>query len=143
MDSIFGEPISVYTRADAIEDGILCDLMDGPTAKLVKEAGFTVPVAMTSAAFCIAVWPVDDPDAQKWLKDRCQDPEGRLWDVLFLLNLRIKAAREPAGTEIRFVLSLVRHDTKPRGRQTMALKALSGPGDNGEHVITIMLPEED
>ena len=62
----FGEPISVYSRAQAIEDGVLVDLMQHPTperpelddlAKLVREAGFNVPLAMTCGAFAATVAP--------------------------------------------------------------------------------------
>lgn len=142
MVSLYGEPISIYTRADAIEDGILVDLMDGPTAKLVREAGFRYPVAMTRTGFDATVWPVDNPEAEAWLKGRGQDPTGRLWDVLYLLRSFItQMPANPSGAY--FTLSVIRHDTKPRGRRTMRLKALCGPGDRGEPVITIMLPHED
>ncbi|MCP4286877.1 MAG: hypothetical protein GY792_20935, partial [Gammaproteobacteria bacterium] len=58
-ESIFGEVISTYTRAQAIEDGVLVDA--GPTA---KEIGFRFPVALTSAVWadCVA-WT--DSDSQK------------------------------------------------------------------------------
>lgn len=31
----------------------------------------------------------------------------------------------------------------PRNHRTIELKAISGPGDTGEPVLTIMLPDED
>ena len=42
-ESFFGEVISTYTRAQAIEDGVLVDA--GPMA---KEAGFNWPVVLTA-----------------------------------------------------------------------------------------------
>ncbi len=54
-ESIFGDPISVYTRRQAIEDGVLVNLMQPETVGLVKEAGFRFPVAMTTTAFCATV----------------------------------------------------------------------------------------
>ena len=51
----FGEPINVYTRRQAIEDGVLVDLMQPETAGLVREAGFKFPVAMTAGAFAATV----------------------------------------------------------------------------------------
>src|SRR5690606_27193956 len=42
---VFGEPIHVYTRAQALADGVLVDA--GP---LAGEAGFHWPVALTQAA---------------------------------------------------------------------------------------------
>jgi len=45
------EVIHRYTRKDAIEDGVLVDLMQAETESLVREAGFHFPVAMTATAF--------------------------------------------------------------------------------------------
>lgn len=39
----WGEPISVYTRAQAIEDGVLVDVTEA-----ARRHGFIIPVAMTS-----------------------------------------------------------------------------------------------
>ena len=51
-DQPFGPMISSYTRAEAIEDGVLVDLSaDAETKLLVQEAGFRVPIAMTVEAF--------------------------------------------------------------------------------------------
>lgn len=44
------EVIFTYTRKQAIEDGVLVDLMQDEMAKLVREAGFRIPIVMTSAA---------------------------------------------------------------------------------------------
>jgi len=40
VDDVFGEVISSYSRAQAIDDGVLVDLMQGELASLVREAGF-------------------------------------------------------------------------------------------------------
>lgn len=44
MEEIFGEPIHVYTRAEAIEDGALVDVTG-----TAEEAGIVHPVALTAA----------------------------------------------------------------------------------------------
>ena len=49
----FGPAISTYTRAQAIEDGILVDVSD-----TACEAGFTIPVAVTRT-----VWNYGDDRA--------------------------------------------------------------------------------
>ena len=139
MTEVFGEVISTYGRRQAIEDGILVDLMQEETVKMVREAGFIMPVAMTAAAFHDYVWPIEDVMQERWLKERCQDLQGRLWDVLWMLKL----ASKRGGSELYFRLSVVCANVKPRGRRTVTLKAVCGPGDDGELVITIMLPEED
>ncbi len=58
-ESIFGEVISTYTRAQAIEDGVLVDA--GSTA---QEVGFSIPVTLTSAVWADCVAWTDD-DSQK------------------------------------------------------------------------------
>jgi len=129
MTEMFGEPISIYTRAQAIEDGVLVDLMQEETVSLVKEAGFNWPVAMTATAFHKAVSPIGGelPPGQ--------DLNGRLWDVLNLLKFSIRKG----GTDVQFP---VRVWTGKR-QVVVRLRAVAGPGDNGEPVITIMLHDED
>ena len=46
--------ISQYTRAQAIEDGVLIDV-----SKMAKEAGFTIPVAVTAAVWNEHIVPTD------------------------------------------------------------------------------------
>lgn len=65
LTDIYGPPISVYTRRQAIEDGILVDLMhttDEWPANMVREAGIRVPVAITATVFHDCVAPIDDED---------------------------------------------------------------------------------
>ena len=66
----FGPVISVYTRAQAIADGILVDV-----SETAREAGFKIPVALTRT-----VWEriVALPEGYRGF----QDERGRLWDVL-------------------------------------------------------------
>jgi len=116
--------IYTYTRAQAIEDGMLVDVTE-----TAQEAGFRWPVAVT-----IGVWQMIEnipPRYKGWA-----DIEGRLWDVLWMAQL---AARR-GGTETLYRLIL------PHGRwQYATLKMVSGPAgpDSWEPCITIMLPEED
>ena len=98
-----------------------------------REAGFKYPVALTAAAWvkCVAV-----PSAVS-----CQDEAGRLWDVLTML--RHAARGQPEGArEVRFGVH-VRSDNRGRTPPLVRLKALCGPGDQGEPVLTVMLPDED
>ena len=67
-----------------------------------------------------------------------QDEQGRLWDILVMLRFAIQKGTE--GSELLYEL-LVRNDNKsPR---LVQLKAVCGPGDSAEPVLTIMLPHED
>ncbi len=69
VTELFGEVISTYSRARAIEDGVLVDA--GPMA---KECGFRWPLAITAAAWsdCVA-WTDADSSGQVH-----QDQSGRL-----------------------------------------------------------------
>jgi hypothetical protein len=119
--------IHAYTRADAIRDGVLIDV-----SQTAKEAGFAYLVALTRAVWerCVAVPP----------GVLCQDEAGRLWDVLFLLRDAI--GRSNSGPEVRFAVH-VRNDNREGTPPLVQLKAVCGPGDQGEPVITVLRPEED
>jgi hypothetical protein len=62
-----------------------------------------------------------------------------LWDVLWLLAC---AARGSNGTDVRFGVH-VHNDNRERTPPPVRLKAVCGPGDDGEPVVTVMLPDED
>jgi hypothetical protein len=68
-----------------------------------------------------------------------QNETARLWDVLFLLA---QAARRCDGAEVRFAVH-VRNDNRERTPPLVRLKAVCGPGDDGEPVLTVMMPDED
>ena len=124
-DSLFGDVIYQYTRAQAIEDGVLIDVTE-----TAREAGISFPTAVTAAVWaeCVTV-----PDEAAW-----QDEQGRLWDVLTMLRYAIVRSR--ATQELAFSVAVQNDARSPRPVQ---LKALCGPGDQGEPVITIMMPHED
>jgi hypothetical protein len=117
-----------YTRADAIRDGVLIDV-----SVTAREAGFRWPVALTAAAWarCVAVPP----------NVLCQDEAGRLWDVLTMLRIAIRQS-SGAVCEVRFGIRVC-NDNRDRTPPLVRLKALCGPGDQGEPVVTVMLPTED
>jgi hypothetical protein len=116
-----------YSRADALRDGVLIDV-----SAVAREASIRYPVALTRAVWerCVAVPP----------GVICQDQAGRLWDVLFLLRLAI--SRGGSGPGVRFGVH-VRNDNRDRLPPLVRLKALCGPGDQAEPVVTVMLLNED
>lgn len=132
-ESFFGNVISTYTRAQAIEDGVLVD-----AGTMAKEAGFKWPVVLTSAAWADCVAWTDD-DSQKQVH---QDQSGRLWDVLYMASHGIRT-RKDSGDRLLFQLYRVSRDGFSTGSVLVTLKLIIGPGDAGEPVITILLPEED
>lgn len=116
--------IHVYTRAQAIEDGVLVDVTE-----TAKEAGIRYPVAVTQA-----VWAeyVAVPDGVQG-----QDESGRLWDILWMLAVAIRRSRE-RGDTLRYELYV-----RNRHPELVTLKAICGPADDGTPCITVMLPNED
>ncbi len=123
----WGEPIHVYTRADALADDVLVDV-----TAMAREAGFCIPVALTAN-----VW-ADVNDIAGRHVSAGQSPEGRLWDLLFMAA---HAARRPENRgKGEFVYALM----MPLGAANhYRAKCRVDPGDEGEPVVTIMHPDED
>lgn len=132
-ESFFGPVISSYTRAQAIEDGVLVDA--GPMA---TEAGFQWPVALTAAVWadCVA-WT--DPDNERQVY---QDQSGRLWDVVLLASHALRTATG-CGDRLLFQLVRVPRDRRSAEAELVTLKLIVGPSDTGEPVLTILLPHEN
>ena len=120
------EVIYAYTRAQALEDGVLVDV-----SEIAKEAGIKFPVALTSAVHCKYV---EVPEGVIG-----QDETGRLWDILWVFRF---AAAKFNGSTLLFKVH-VRNDNRDCMPPLVTLKAVCGPGDTPEPVITIMLPVED
>ncbi len=131
MAEILGEPISTYTRAQAIEDGVLVDVTE-----TAREAGFRFSVALTRAVWedCVT-WSEADNKRQTY-----QDEAGRLWDVLYMASL---AARRNGGSELRFQLYRVPRGGRGVRPRLVVLQMHCGRGGEGEAVITISMLGED
>lgn len=131
--SLFGEVIYAYTRAQAIADGVLVDV-----SLTARATGFRWPVALTRAAWedCVA-WSKEDSRRQVH-----QDESGRLWDVLWMAMNAIRRSLGGASQTL-YQIYRVPRDGKCSEAQLVTLKLVAGPGDAGEPVITILLPQED
>jgi hypothetical protein len=123
---LFGDVIFSYSRAQAIADGVLVDI-----SETAKEAGFSISVAVTRA-----VWDsyVAVPKGVV-----AQDEAGRLWDILWMCRAAIARLNQD-GPQILFQLHVRNDNRRPR---PVTLKAVCGPGDADEPVLTIMRPDED
>jgi hypothetical protein len=121
------EVIHSYTRADALRDGVLVD-----AGAIASEVGFKYSVALSRAAWekCVAV-----PSGIIG-----QDEVGRLYDVLHMLAASIRRGED--ATTVSFAVH-VRNSNRRGVPPLVPLYAVCGPGDEGEPVITIMLPGED
>lgn len=116
--SSFGDckVISIYLRAQALEDGVLVDVTEW------AQGLFKVPVALTSA-----LWGT----LEQVPEDSGEDIRGRVYDVLFLAALSAKRAFE---SRISFQVLV--------NPKMLTLVMEIGPGDEGEAVITIGFPED-
>ena len=129
----FGPALSAYTRAQAIEDGILVDV-----SETAREAGFKIPVAVTRT-----VWSrlVALPEGYRGF----QDESGRLWDVLWMArHYALRASNSNRVTMcvlVRDVRKDLRDSHRPP-RRHFPIVAI-GASDQGEPVITVMFPEDD
>jgi uncharacterized protein DUF6573 len=120
--------ISSYMRSEALDDGVLVDVTD-----MAREAGFVIPVALTRAAWdlCVALSPAAERAGN--------DERGRLWDVLSMLRWAISRSRSSGGSEVRFDVLCVTESVRP---SRITLRSVVGPGDDGQPVLTVMLPDE-
>lgn len=110
LTGLFGEPIHVYTRAQAIENGVLVDV-----STTAREAGTVWPVSMTSAAWTDCVEWTEQTESRKGYTG--QSESGRLWDVVWMLNLAIRSALRrglDASRQPLFYSCRVRTEPDPR-----------------------------
>ena len=116
-----------YTREQAIEDGVLIDVTEQ-----AAQIGFKVNTCVTDHLYGDYLAP------PAGLEGEGQSLEGRLHDLLF--RTLIAAKSSSAGDRVEFdVLFLM----KPGRWDTVHVLAIMGPGDHGEPVLTITLPEDE
>ena len=126
-DDLFSDAdvISSYSRAQALEDGLLVDVTE-----LAKEQGFVWPVAITHALFATI-----DPSENE--KHQGQDFTGRLWDVLTMLRNAMRRSKDNIDT-VNFDVLMRTSGAK----KLLHLMAVAGPGDDEKPVITIGYPND-
>lgn len=129
--------IHSYSRADALADGVLIDI-----SHPADDAGFTIPVAVTAAAWADSVAWDSATEAAKPC-DTGQDEHGRLWDVVWMARLAIRRAAPAPRDRLDFDLFRVPATGRGLRPSRVTLVAVIGPGDDGSPVVTIMLPWED
>jgi hypothetical protein len=131
---VFGPVIHSYTRAEAITDGVLINLsmfVHRTGVPVLELLGIRYPVAMTSTAYELVLGERDGE-----LHDTAAIT-GRVIYFLAVLKRAILAHRGEDPTLMEFTCTSAKH------LQPMELKAVCGPGDDAEPVITVMLPGED
>ena len=105
--------IFVYTREQAIADGVLIDVTES-----AKEVGLALHTVVTQGVWaeCVSV-----PDGVT-----SQDESGRLWDILWMLRYAILKQRK-TESQMMFELVVVNDEEKPA--ELVKLKAIVGPED--------------
>ena len=129
--SPFGPVIHSYSRAQAIEDGVLVDV-----TVTAKEVGFRWPVVITAALHDRLTLSQHDASIG-------QDYDGRLWDALWLAAYTIKLA-DPGTDTVTYTVVLQEVEAKSGQPVNVDIRlwAVCGPGDEGEPVVTIGFPED-
>ena len=130
---MFGEPVSVYSRSDALADGVLIEA----DPAMCKEAGIRIPVAISDH-----LWSVVNPDNIETMPG--QSLSGRLWDLLWMFRISVGSRKGQGSDRLTYkVLMQLRREGCPVRVEEFQVLAVCGPGDQGEPVITLMFPEDD
>lgn len=131
LTEIFGEPIHVYTAADAVADGTLI-LANEAT---VKEAGVNIPLVFTQAAYAdVIAWDNE-------IEAVYQDEDGRLWDVLMTFRAAARrAAQNPGDRQLFQVYRIAPGDETPELR---TLHVVAQGYDATRPCFTVLQPRED
>ena len=140
LTDFYGPPISIYTREQALEDGVLVDV-----SELAQEAGFKIPVAVTSSVWADCIdWPEDSQQGFG------QSIDSRGYDVVSMARYAFagmgRVVTNPEN-DILYVLNVIPKGIKGEtiteiadftGAEKVPLKiVIDGDG------ATIMLPSED
>ncbi len=110
------EIISSYSRAQAIEDGVLV-VVETEAARIFK-----YPVALTLELF---------GRLERGNGKHADTLTGRIWDVCYMATA---ATARIDGSDSYYPVIV--------GRETLNLRCNIGPGDEGEPVVTIGFPED-
>lgn len=123
--------ISSYSRAQAIDDGVLIDLMqDDQTAKLCREH-YKFPIACTAGVWELIQQAISHPK-------HGNDLLGVLHDILWMSRRNKKAVSNDGSTWLFEVII-----TGTGNQKIHTLKLVLGQGDDEEPVLTLMLSGED
>jgi hypothetical protein len=129
-EGIFGAPIYVYTRAQAIADGVLTDATVGDLAEVTTQHFGKRHVAMTAAVFDLIRTAVE-------IEKYCNDWRGVWHDVCWMSKCYGFGRRAEETRLFRVII------TGTGRKRYHVLKAVAHAGDNGEPCVTYMLPNED
>jgi hypothetical protein len=126
---MFAPVIFTYTRKQALADGVQVEV-----SKIAREAGFKIPVFLTHSVYDQYV---KIPEGVT-----CQDEEGRLWDIVWMLRCAVGGKRSDCHA-LEFELYVRNSNDKPAELVTLAAQVEAMDFDDPNPAITISLPGED
>ena len=106
---IFGEPISIYTREQALEDGVLVDVTEWASSTTGFLGGFTCPVALTQS-----LWAAIESIPKSL--EGIADVRGRAHDVLWMASLAVRSMIKRDIRDACFKVILPSRGTRKRNR---------------------------
>ena len=123
------EIVHMYTRANALEDGVLINLNAIDEIADLVQSHYKFPVDLTESVWAIVCAAVDDDEG-------CNDLAGVIHDLLFMS----KACYEEINQSERIFKVLIHLNGELKEYR---FKAVFGPDETWAPVVTIMLPLED
>ena len=120
--------ISLYTREQALADGVLVDV-----SAPAQAVGFRWPVALTRAVWEDFITPAPQESQEG------QRGNGRLRDILW--RARFAAQANTADREAVLFQVLLRSEAQPKPVTLQLVLSFASPA--GGPCLTILLPEED
>lgn len=131
-DTFWGDPISTYTRAQAIADGVLVDLTE-----TAKPFGFVIPFACTDTVWRTLDWPVGHKPGLG------QSTAGRVHDVLSLARMAANGAAQAGRSVVDFDALIVPVNGEGTAARPVSFRLVVSGGDKGEPVLTLLFPGEE
>lgn len=111
--------IFAYTRAQAIEDGVLNDVTE-----LTKAVGILIPTAIACNCWAEAVGS-DDPE----------EFQQRIYELISAVHIEIEKQKDIRSDTLQFAYLIEREGEEPT---ELDVFVNIGPGDNMEPVLTVM-----
>jgi len=129
--------LSSCTRKDLVESGDMIDI----TIR-AAEAGITVPVVVSKAAWWECVEWTEGDSERKGIAGQTQDE--RLADFIRILRYELMAAaRRVRGNTFNFKLDRVPRDGDSTDPSTVELKVVESFDPDGARYLTVLEPDED
>ena len=119
--------IHSYSRAQAIEDGVLIDV-----TKQAKDIGIRIPAALTAGVWTEAIAAPIETELASEISE-----ESRVKELLEMAMMELETSPSKCVRFVYHVMMTLDHSKR------LEFRVVVGPGDDGREVLTVMLPQED